>query len=106
MYKDFYAIVGDDKIKFMSIGIADIDTSLNEHQQLALSALSSMPSFFLIDKKDYLGPGDIQNLESFKVMINEEFAMYFSISTETENGRMIAAALSSNPIIVSEINNN
>jgi len=107
MYKDFYATVGDDKVRFFSTEVVDENTSINEHTQAILSALSSNPSFVLLasisDKQGYEESSNDENLKYFKIMLNEEFATYFSVSIKTEEGEKIAAILSSNPVITSEL---
>lgn len=119
MYKKvFYVMVEEDLFPFHSIDIQEDETkSEDSMQQTLLTALSSNPVVVELQgitpafgtqwdgdsfESFIEGATDI-NMKNYSLVINGKHFQYFGVNLSSENGEMIAAALSSNPKIVGRI---
>lgn len=125
MYKKtFYIMIDEDLFPFHSINIQDNETlAENPLQQTLLTALSSDPTVVELQnitpvlntswdgtsfKNFQDGPiitetEDTQSMKNYSLIVDGKHLQYIGINLFSENGEMIAAALSSNPKIVGRI---
>jgi len=119
MYKKvFYIMVEDDLFPFCSIDIQEDDTKSEDSlQQTLLTGLSSDPVVVELQgiipalgaqwdgsSFDNFIDGTIDaDMKNYSLVVNERHFQYFGVNLSSDNGEMIAAALSSNPKIIGRI---
>jgi hypothetical protein len=119
MYKKtFYIMIDEDLFPFYSINIQDNETlAENPLQQMLLTALSSNPvvvelqgitpalgtQWDGVSFENSIDEPVVPNMKNYSLVVNGKHFQYIGINLFSENGEMIAAALSSNPKIVGRV---
>jgi hypothetical protein len=119
MYKKtFYMMVDDDLFPFHSINIQEDETKSEDSlQQTLLTALSSDPvvvelqgitpalgtQWDGVSFENSIDEPVVPNMKKYSLVVNGKHFQHFGVNLSSENGEMIAAALSSNPKIVGKI---
>lgn len=117
-------MVEEDLFPFCSINIQEDETKSEDAlQQTLLTALSSDPVVVelqgitpalgaqwdgvafsnFVDQPVSSIAGDPTNMKRYSIVVNGKHFQYFGVNLASENGEMIAAALSSNPKIVGKV---